>query len=227
MKKGKIINHIKNIAEHSWESEFSILFDHSEFWPYNYLFEREKLYFNEDLWERGSYFFPLKDLLFQNTELFLETNKIVIALWKRGSFSWKSRTFMEIINIKNASKYRLYPDEVSLVYNWKTSVTIYYKKWKNYKKLELDIENLQKISQTSVQLSAFFKLYYNHTTDSYGRLVYKANSRSASAWYFIEENIETHIWKPLSFNRQDFTISAENSRAQMIDIWEASLTWEL
>lgn len=78
--------------------------------------------------ERGSYFFPLKNKSFKNTEIFIETDDILIAVGERGSFSGNARIFVEIINIKTQKKYRFYPDEVSLIYNSREHIIIYYKK---------------------------------------------------------------------------------------------------
>ena len=62
-------------------------FDHQEFGPYEYIFTRESLYFNQELDERGSFTFPLREKQFDNTEIFLEGDDIVIAVGKRGSIS--------------------------------------------------------------------------------------------------------------------------------------------
>lgn len=225
MKKWKIINHKDSDNTSVRNSEFSIDFQNSSLWPYNFIFDRQRLYYDEFLDERWSYFFPLKSSNFENTEIFLETNDIAIALWERGSFSWTSRIFLEVVNLKTHNKYRLYPDEVSLIYNSQTSIVIYYKKSWRYKKLELNIIDLEKISETSVHLDAFFKLFYNHTDKSYGRLIYKANSRSHMAWYFIEEKIISQVEKPKFFNRKNFQITSYDSKD--IDTWEASLTWKI
>jgi hypothetical protein len=225
MKTGKIIDH-----KHKWvhtlrNSEFTISFDQSEFGPYTFIFDRERLYFDENLNERGSFFFPLKEQLFNNTEIFIERNDIVIALWERGSFSWESRVFLEIVNLTNANKYRFYPEQVSLIYNARTSIVIYYKKWDTYKRLELDIKTLEKKSEISTQVSAFFKLFYNYTDKTYGRLIYKANAKSHQAWYFVEELIISDTLMPMYFLRDNFLIDTYWN--EKIDVWEASLTWEL
>lgn len=246
MKKGIIVSHDDSLLSVAKKSHYTISFSESEFGPYNFVFDRQRLYFDENTNERGSFYFPLKDSTFNNTEIFIERNDIVIALWERGSFSWETRVFVEIVNITNANKYRFYPDEVSLIYNSKENIVIYYKKWKTHKKLELDIENLEKLSETSQNISAFFKLFYNFTSNSYGRLIYKANSRSHKAWYFVEEILwnERIITKdikwldmvhhkeptwyhtmPVHFERTNFAVTTNTD--QKIDVWEASLTWEL
>jgi len=214
MKKGKVIHHEIQVNTARTSGEFSINFSEASFWPYRHIFTRENLYFDEDVSERWSYFFPMKSLLFQNTEIFLETNNIVVWVWKRWSFSGKSKLFVEVVNLKTAAKYRLYPDEVSLIYNQKDSI------------VTLEINSLEKVSETSEHLSAFFKLVYSHTSWSYGRLMYKANSKSHMAWYFQELSIENQdIENPINFRRNDFVL--ETKDGSDIDVWEASLTWKI
>lgn len=227
MKKGIIVDNKHKNFTHIRKSDFSIKFSDSEFGPYNYIFDRERLYFDEFLGERWSYDFPIKDPCSNNTEIFIERNDIVIALWTRWSFSGKTRIFVEIVNLSNANKFRFYPDSVSLIYNARRSIVIYYKKSEAYKRLELDISTLEKISETTHHLSAFFKLYYDSTNMTYGRLIYKANSSSHRAWYFIEENISSNLWKPKKFYRDNFNLTCEWHWETSIDVWEASLTWKL
>lgn len=99
--------------------EFHVDFKNSRFGPYTHIFHRENLYFHEDEWARGSYFFPLKDTRYGNTEIFLETNDIAVGIGTRGSFSGQEKHFVEVISRKYQEKYRFYPDEVSLIYNSK------------------------------------------------------------------------------------------------------------
>ena len=65
--------------------EFKIEFANDSFGPYNYKFEREDCYFNDGLVDRGSKIIPLKWKEFDNTEIFLETDDIVVAVWERWS----------------------------------------------------------------------------------------------------------------------------------------------
>jgi len=84
MKQGKI----KQLKYVDWKIgiqwTFEIDFDTKVFWPYTYVFHRKNLYFNEETNERGSYFFPLKNKDFDNTELFLETNDIVEEVFQEN-----------------------------------------------------------------------------------------------------------------------------------------------
>ena len=116
------------------QGEFYIDFKESRLGPYTHLFKRENLYFDEESWERGSFFFPAKNKEFQNTEIFLETNDIIVCVWIRGSFSGEEKKFVEIVNLRTQEKYRFYPDEVGLIYNSKDTIVIYYKKSRNTKK---------------------------------------------------------------------------------------------
>jgi len=232
MKRGKIITqHIDgNCAKTTWE--FSLSFENAQYGPYSHIFHRKNLYFDEDTEERGSYFFPLKDYSTANydsanSEIFIETNDIVIWVWERGSFSGASKKFIEIVNLKTAAKYRLYPESISLIYNSKTSIIIYYSKSWKHKKLELSKNDLTKVSENSVKIVAFFKLYYNYTLKEYGRLVYVPNSNSHTAGYFKEESITTDASEPVSFNRQDFEVICKGYSKYTIDVWEASLTWKI
>jgi len=246
MRKWKVIDHDNPNESLIRNSNFSISFDNKEFWPYEFLYDRKRLYYDDKLEERWSYFFPLKEKEFWNTEIFIERNDIVITIWKRWSFSGKSKRFIEVVNLSSANKYRFYPEEVSLIYNSKTHIVLYYKKSWAYKCLKLSIDTLEKSSETSIRLSAFFKLLYNHSSDEYIRLLYKANSRSHMSWYFVEEKLENKKiikkdipWlnmsynseptglhsKPDSFNRSTFLLRTKTH--QKIDVWQASLTWIL
>jgi len=232
MKRGKIITHSidGDCAKTTWE--FTLSFENAEYGPYSHVFHRKNLYFDEETEERGSFYFPLKDNSkanydTENVEIFLETNDIVIWVWERGSFSWTSKKFVEIINLKTAAKYRFYPEGVSLIYNSNTGIIIYYTKSGKHKKLELDKNTLEKKSETSIHLVAFFKLFYNHTDKKYGRLIYVPNSTSHTAGYFKEEMIISDAKKPVNFHRKDFSIFCDEYWPRIIDVWEASLTWEI
>lgn len=246
MKKGKIIRRHFSSNNNVRTGEFRIEFSQSTFGPYTHLYTRENLYFDEEMNERGSYFFPLKDDTFDNTEMFIENDDIVICIGERGSFSGHAKRFIELVNLKTKNKYRFYPDTVSLMYNSKDEVIIYYKKWENYKKLSLDFKTLKKNSEKTQRLSAFFKLLYDHTNNQYKRLVYTPNSRSHKAWYFSEGVIENektitedipwlnmvHLEEPNGYHSEpkDFlrgSFTLRTSKYQRIDVWEASLTWIL
>lgn len=232
MKKGKIITQRSFWTPAGIQWEFKVDFDHWRFGPYTYVFHRENLYFHEEANERGSYFFPLKTQAFNNTEIFLETDDIVLAVWERWSLSWVSKVFIELVQLKTQKKHRLYPDEVSLIYNSKNTIIIYYKKSGKWKKLTLDIKTLEKKSETSTHYDAFFKLFYNHNEKHYGRLVFYPITHTTG--YFVEKEIievpgtpkiYDILWAPKKFNRSDFFLFTY--AGQMLDSWELSLTWTL
>jgi len=69
------------------KGEFLIEFASDSFGPYEYKFEREDCYFSDGLNDRGTSIFPLKNSQFNNTEIFLETDDIIIATGERTSLS--------------------------------------------------------------------------------------------------------------------------------------------
>ncbi len=208
--------------------EFHVNFSNSRFGPYSHVFRRENLYFHESEWVRGSYFFPLESERFHNTEIFLETNEIVIWIGSRGSFDGQEKNFVEIISLKYREKYRFYPDEVSLIYNTKLEVVVYYKKsWKHHK-LILDQKTLEKQSESKVELYAFFKLLYNVSEKSYYRLYFHANTSSPKRGYFEEQKMQDEDQElPKAFKSDKFILEVEYVYGSYIDVWESSLTWEL
>ena len=219
----------KIVSGTGWTNgEFHLDFSNARFGPYTHIFHRENLYFHEEEWVRGSYFFPLKDSIYDNTELFLENNDIVIWVWVRGSFSGQEKQFIEIISRRYQEKYRLYPDEVQLVYNTKDEIVIYYRKSSSYKKLVLNQKTLEKVSESSSRVSAFFKLLYNHTEKSYYRLYFTPNSSSPKKGYFEEQKVvEEDQDLPVIFYSKDFILELKYVYNAYIDVWESSLTWEL
>lgn len=224
----KIIS--KNIAPNSWKTtgEFQVQFSHANFWPYTHVFHRKNLYFHQTEWVRGSFFFPLKDMKFENTEIFLETNDIVVWVGTRGSFSGKEKQFVEIISLKHEQKYRFYPDEVGLIYNTKHEVVVYYKKSGKYHKLILSQKTLEKQSESTIELYSFFKLLYNATEKYYYRLYFHSNNSSEKNGYFEEQKMNSeHQELPKEFNSQKFILIVEYVYGNYVDVWESSLTWKI
>ena len=209
---------------------FHVHFNHANFWPYSHIFHRKNLYFHESEQARGSYFFPepLKETQFWNTEIFLETNDICVAVWTRWSFSWKEKEFVEIISLKYEEKYRFYPDEISLIYNTHDEVVIYYKKWEKYSKLVLNQKTLEKTSEIEMKLHAFFKLLYNSSDASYYRLYYHSNNTSPTNGYFEEQKMHFEDQElPINFKSQKFILEVKYVYKNFVDVWESSLTWEI
>ena len=116
--------------------EFHIEFPSTTFWPYNYVFTRENLYFSEELGDRGASLFPLKEKDFKNTEIFLEKDAIIVCCGVRGSFSGQEKLFVELVNLETEQKFRFYPEEISLIYNTENTLICYYKDENIWKKSE-------------------------------------------------------------------------------------------
>ncbi|MDA9129011.1 hypothetical protein N9J72_00865 [Candidatus Gracilibacteria bacterium] len=208
--------------------EFEIQFANANFGPYTHIFHRENLYFHESEGVRGSYFFPLTDTKFKNTEIFLETNDVAIGIGTRGSFSGQEKQFVEIMSLKYEQKYRFYPDEVSLIYNAQDSIVVYYKKSEKYQKLILDQKTLEETSKTETELQAFFKLLYNYYDESYYRLYFQSNTSSKTNGYFEEQKMHFENQEvPKKFESQKFILEVEYVYGNFIDVWEPSLTGEL
>jgi len=207
--------------------EFKIEFANDSFGPYKYKFERTDCYFNDGLEDRGSAIFPLKNKKFDNTEIFLEIDGIVIAVWERWNLMWEEKTFIDIINIKTEKKYRLFTDEVNLIYNDAQEIVINAKETetKKFKTFKLDIETLENKQETEEELQAFFKSVYNVNENKWYLLDFhiwnpdeKDEEKKYQFWYFTLE--ESNIfWVPKSFDRKNFIIKTDKWE---IDIWEES-----
>ena len=83
--------------------EFKIEFANDSFWPYQYKFEREDCYYNDGLEDRWSVIFPLKNKKFDNIEIFIETDDIVVCIGERWNLSWGEKTFIDIKNLLYSS----------------------------------------------------------------------------------------------------------------------------
>ena len=219
------VNKEKFFLTMKWE--FKIEFTNDSFGPYKYKFERIDCYFNDALEDRGSAIFPLKNKNFQNTEIFLENDDIVIAVWERWNLMWEDKTFIDIINIKTEKKYRLFTDEVNLIYNTKNSIIINAKEseTKEFKTFELDLETLKNISEKQEELQTFFKSIYNIWEDNWYLLDFiiwnteeKDEEKKYQNWYFNLKQVDIK-WTPKSFNRKNFIVK---TNLWEIDIWEES-----
>jgi len=207
--------------------EFKIEFANDSFWPYKYKFEREDCYFNDGLEDRGSAIFPLKNKEFNNTELFIENDDIVIAVWERWGLMWEEKSFIDIINIKTEKKYRLFTDEVNLIYNTEKSVIINAKEseTKKFKTFELDINSLKNTLEKEEELQSFFKSVFNINTKNWYLLDFtiwntseKDEEKKYQFWYFYLKKTSL-TWIPEDFNRKEFKVKTNKWE---IDIWEES-----
>ena len=207
--------------------EFKIEFANDSFWPYKYKFERTDCYFNDGLEDRGSAIFPLKNKKFNNTEIFLETDEIVIAVWERWGLMWEEKTFIDIINIKTEKKYRLFTDEVNLIYNTEKSIIINAKESETnkFKTFELDINSLKNTLEKEEELQSFFKSVFNINTKNWYLLDFtiwntseKDEEKKYQFWYFNLKKTSL-TWIPEDFNRKEFKVKTNKWE---IDIWEES-----
>lgn len=172
MSSGKIITR-KTENSLGTRGDFSVSFDHQEFGPYEYMFTRSNLYFNEELQDRGTSTFPLRCTQFDNTEVFLERDDIVIAVGQRGSISGNTQNFIDIINLETGKKNRFFTDEVFLIYNEKTTLEVFL--MENEKKMHysLNVNSLKEVAKQEEHISAFFKLLYNWEKKSYESLIFQ------------------------------------------------------
>lgn len=205
--------------------QFTIEFSNDSFWPYNYKFERTDCYFNDGLSDRWTKVFPLKNKQFDNTEIFLETDDIVVAIWERGSLMWGDKTFIDIINIKTEKKQRIFTTEVNLIYNSKDSIVLNCKVWDEFKTYILDFNSLDIREEKIEELQAFFKSVFNTSTKKWYLLDFviwnpdeKDEEKKYQLWYFSLKDSKIN-WVPKIFNRKEFIVETDK---WSIDIWEES-----
>ena len=207
--------------------EFHIEFPSTTFWPYNYVFTRENLYFCEELSDRGASLFPLKERQFGNTEIFLERDDIVVCCGVRGSFSGQEKLFVELVNLENQAKHRFFPEEISLIYHTQETLVCCYQDENIWKKSAFNISDFSLVSQSLEYTSAFFKLLYHHESKTFSRLIYKDEG------YFFNlpvQNLSEIKFTPSLFQRNNFQLELKTqleSEKKYIDVWEASLTGKI
>ncbi|MDQ7009275.1 MAG: hypothetical protein Q9M94_03210 [Candidatus Gracilibacteria bacterium] len=209
------------------KGEFKIEFASDSFGPYKYKFERVDCYFNDGLEDRGTAIFPLQNKKFNNTEIFLETDDIVIAVGERGGLIGEEKSFIDIINIKTEKKYRLFTEEVNLVYNDKDKIVINAKESESneFKTFILDLNTLKKIEEKKEELNAFFKSVYNKNEKKWYLLDFtildKSEKDEEKKYQFGYFNLKSTqlTGKPESFDRKSFVVKTNSGK---IDIWEES-----
>jgi hypothetical protein len=206
--------------------EFKIEFSNDSFGPYTFKFQREDCYFIDWLEDRWSSVFPIKNKAFKNTEIFLETNDIIIAVWERWSLLGWDKEFIDIINIKTEKKYRLFTDEVNLIYNTEKEIVLNaLDDWK-FKTIILDIDSLEEKEEKKEQLQAFFKSVYNVTKKKWYLLDFsiwdkneKDEEEKYKIWFF--NLVETQLSGiPKEFDRKKFIVKTSNWE---IDVWKESI----
>ncbi len=205
---------------------FLIEFANDSFGPYEYKFEREDCYFNDGLNDRGTKVFPLKNTQFDNTEIFLELDNIVVATGERGSLVWDWKTFVDIINISTEKKYRLFTDEVNLIYNTQSDIVINCKSEWEYKTFIIDMKELYVKETSDETLLTFFKCIYHVEQKKWSILDFtpsdddeKDIEKKYKSGYFSLKKIDAQ-WTPKSFDREKFVVKTDGGE---VDIWEESI----
>lgn len=195
--------------------QFKIEFANDNFWPYDYKFAREDCYYNDWLEDRWSYMFPLKNKEFDNTEIFLENDDIIICTWERSWLLSDSKNFIDVINLKTEKKQRFFTDEVNLIYNWEKDIIINLNISWVYKTMILNIETLEIIEEKEEYLLWFFKCIYSETERKWFLLDFIRNGWN-NDWFFELKELTEISYSPKSFDRYEFKVNKN------IDIWELS-----
>ncbi len=206
---------IKNINKidlsHKWW--FTINLSKDSFWPYDLKFWKRDCYYIDILQDRWSVLFPYKNIEFNNSEIFLETDDIIVCTWDRTNLSWDEKTFIDIINIKSEKKYRLYVEEVNLIYNSLKEIVVNAKTNWVWKTVKLEQDSLKIKEEKEEKLLAFFKIVYNENEKKWYRLKYNEN-------YFYELIlVSKKLNSPKFFARNKFLL-------KNIDIWKESVVNE-
>ncbi len=188
IKQAKIINE-------NWK--YKIEFAKDSFWPYEFVFSRTDCYYNDKIGDRWSVLFPYKNKEFNNTEIFLETDDIVVCTWDRTNLSWEEKTFIDIINLKTEKKQRLYVEEVNLIFNGENEIVINANFGWVWKTVKLDNYTMEIKEEKEEKLLSFFKAIYNENENKWYRI------RLVKEW-FEQEMLENIIITPLEANRKDF-----------------------
>lgn len=195
--------------------QFKIEFTNDSFGPYDYKFEREDCYYQDGLEDRGSVKFPLKNKTFDNTEIFLETDDIIICTWERSWLLTDAQSFIDIINLKTEKKQRIFTSEVNLIYSSIDEIIVNAKVWETFKTLKLDTETLEIKEEIEEELLAFFKCVYNKTQNKWLVLDFQKTWEWWNDGYFNLQEIDVK-WIPTSFNREEYKVNGS------MDIWELS-----
>ncbi len=202
---------MEKIKIKDWKIYINFLKD--SFWPYEQKFGREDCYYDDKLQDRWSVIFPFKNKQFDNTEIFLETDDIIVWTWERTNLSWTEKNFIDIINLKTEKKQRLFVEEVNLIYNWEQEIVINWKINWIWKTVKLDQETMEIKEEKEEKLLAFFKVLYNENEDNWYKLKYNENN-----FYDLIIESKIHI-KPELFDRKKFLL-------RNFDLWGESNFYE-
>jgi len=196
--------------------QFTIEFLNDRFWPYDYKFERQDCYFIDWLEDRGTVKFPLKNKEFHNTEIFLETDDIVVCTGERGGLLSGEKNFIDLINLKTDKKQRIFTDEVNVIYNYKDGIVVNANISWTWKTLFLDAQTLEIIKEKEEKLLAFFKCIYNSLEKNWYLLDFKKTWETYQDGFFELKEISRNYWVPKKFERENFLVNGT------LDIWELS-----
>jgi len=211
---------IKNInkIDLSLKWWFSINLSKDTFWPYEYKFGRTDCYYNDKLQDRWTVLFPYKNKKFDNTEIFLETDDIIVCTWDRTNLSWEEKTFIDVINLKTEKKQRLYIEEVNLIYNGEKEIVVNGKMNWVCKTIKLDIESLEVKEEKEEKLLAFFKIIYNENEKKWYKL--DLDWLNYIKIFIIKDN-----FYPINFERELYKLgisSYHNWEIETLDLWKLS-----
>lgn len=195
--------------------KFTIEFVNDTFGPYDYKFAREDCYYIDGLEDRGSIAFSLKNKEFQNTEIFLENDDIIICTGERTNLSGESKSFIDVINIKTEKKQRIITEEVNLIYNSQKDIIINVNLNWTFKTLTLDSETLEIKEEKEEKLLSFFKCVYNKNEQKWYVLDFIKTGETENDGYFELKKIIAN-WEPKNFNREEYIVNWN------INIWELS-----
>ena len=220
---------IKNKTFALWMKwQFYIEFVSDRLWPYEYKFAKEDTYFSDALQDRGAKIFPLKEKRFNNTELFIENDDIVLAVGKRWTISWEEKHFMDIINLRTEKKYRIFTEEVSLVVLLEKWLLVNYNDNWVWKALVLDVEAMTEKEVNEKKYYAFFKLVYSKKTKKWFRLDFiplnleqdDLDEEKYKHGYFRFRSLPID-GKPIKYDREKWLVTLDNWK--QIDVWEMTI----
>ncbi len=202
--------------------KFTISFASDSFGPYTTKFQREDCYFIDWLNDRWAKLFPLKNKQFDNTEIFLENDDIIICVWERWNVFWEDKTFIDIINIKTEKKYRLFTDEVNVIYNTQDQIVVCAKDSNNvFNTYSFDINTLELKNTDARELNGFFKIVYDNIWDDIYKLSYNPSTEwNYKSWYFSMLKLSDNIWGVETFDRENFKFTSKSSKE--FNVWELS-----
>lgn len=196
--------------------QFTIEFANDSFWPYDYKFGREDCYYIDWLEDRWSVIFPLRNKEFNNTEIFLETDDIIVCSWERVNMSRVSKKFIDVINIKTEKKQRIITDEVNLICNAQKEIILNTLCDWIYKTLILNIETLEIQQEREERLLAFFKCVFHESENKWFLLDFIKTWIKDNEGHYTLKEISSVIWQPKTFNRKEFLVNSK------INAWELS-----